>query len=137
MALLPDPPQLPTQPGGGPPVHTPGDFSAPVPTVSGGSPALHLETSAGLAVPARPAQLLRGSQSTGPKLPQRMEAGGSATHNPAPDRWWGRELGPACWVGPAEHSSAGLGCTYKLRRWVYLDDPNPPPQINRTCCCCC
>ena len=27
--------------------------------------------------------------------------------------------------------SAGLGCTYKLRRWVYLDDPNPPSPDKR------
>lgn len=99
----PRPAPTPNPAWGRAPVHTPGDFSAPVPMVSGGSPALHLETSAGLAVPARPAQLLRGSQSTGPKLPQRMEAGGSATHNLALDKWWGWELGPASWVGPAEH----------------------------------
>ena len=61
VTLLPDPPQLPTQPGeGGPPAHplgvgvpgahTPGDFSAPVPMVWGGSSLYTQETSVGLAV---------------------------------------------------------------------------------------
>ena len=144
VTLLPDPPQLPTQPGeGGPPAHTPGvgspgahtpgDFRVPVPTVWGGSPTLHLETSAGLALPARPAQLLWESQSTGPKLPRRVEAGGSPTHNRAPDRRWGWQLGPASWVGPAEHrvrqgwaahTSLGGGFTWTTQI--------PPPQINGT-----
>lgn len=57
----------------------------------------------GPAVPARPAQLLQESQSTGPKLPRRVEAGGSPTHYRAPDRRWDWELGPASWVEPAEH----------------------------------